>query len=402
MEIRTLDPLAKYVLQGKVLLNPGSALTGPMQIFIENDRITEIRSLDLADSPNTEGFQIIDYRDQIICPGLIDCHVHLALDGQDFKGSVERWSNSEALKNHFVESLFRYLSSGIVLLRDGGDRALATFNHVRHRSSGTFPRVLSTGQAIRLPNSYGSFLGTDIHDRQDICHLLNQLLAQGAQWVKVLVTGLVSFQEFGKVGTVQISQEDLTFLVREAHTRGLAVMAHANGDQGVTQAIKARVNSIEHGYFMSMDTLNLMADHQIPWVPTIIPVAAQLQEDKRSAWTPDQQKVIDQTINYHLENIAKGQAKGILIGAGSDAGAGGVEHGPGLLRELNLLGQAGLSGQQVLATATHNAATICDQDKDYGRISPGKKPALLILSADPTTNLRTLENPTALVLPAKY
>jgi imidazolonepropionase-like amidohydrolase len=241
------------------------------------------------------------------------------------------------------------------------------------------PVVMASGKALRKNGGYGSFLGTGAAPGE-LAKVMKGLLKENINQVKVLVSGIVSFKEYSKVGGVQFTLKELEQIVRIAADHGLKVMAHASSDEAVQICIKAGVHSIEHGYFISVDSLKAMADQRIAWVPTVVPVAVQNQglDGSLTAETA----VIEHTYRRQLQMIRLAQKLGVILGVGTDAGAVGVQHGTGYLRELQLYQEAGLTAEETLMAATRNGAYIIGMQDSLGVISPGRPAYLLVLEGD--------------------
>jgi imidazolonepropionase-like amidohydrolase len=313
-----------------------------------------------------------------VIPGLIDCHVHLAFDGLNGQPQhSEELSVTEGLQDKLVSDL----THGIVAVRDGGDRGgigLACrdmVNNVELKG----PVVMASGTALRKHGGYGSFLGTGAAPGE-LAKVMKGLLKGNINQVKVLVSGIVSFKEYSRVGRVQFTLKELEQIVRIAADHGLEVMAHASSDEAVQLCINAGVHSIEHGYFISEDSLKAMADRGIAWVPTVVPVAVQSQGMDESLTA--QTAVIEHTYRRQLRMIRIAQKLGVILGVGTDAGAVGVQHGTGYLKELQLYQDAGLTEEETLMAATRNGAYIIGMEKSLGIISPGRPAHLLVVEGD--------------------
>jgi imidazolonepropionase-like amidohydrolase len=218
---------------------------------------------------------------------------------------------------------------------------------------------------------------------------VSRLAAAGARQIKVLVSGIVSFKEYGRVGPIHFSQEELKTIVEEAHSLGLTVMAHANSDQAVTMAASAGVDSLEHGYFISRDSLKMLAELNIPWVPTLIPVAAWSLKPGVRNINPEHRKIAERTYRQHQAMIAEASAMGITLGVGTDSGALGVQHGNGYLKELELYREAGLSPAEILQAATANGARIVGLEQGAGLVLPGSPANLIAVAGNFLKDLKT-------------
>ncbi|MCL2336067.1 MAG: amidohydrolase family protein, partial [Firmicutes bacterium] len=280
MQIIKLDSGKNYILKAGAVIDgrQGNIMQGG-NIFIAGGLIAALSPGD--DFPFTHPFHPcretvrLDMAGLTLMPPLVDCHVHLALDGKDFAAACQRWEQPDQIARQVQEELADTMARGILAVRDGGDRAgvsLAAREQVKTgRWSG--PVIRSPGFALRKPGAYGSFLGSGL-EMAKLGQQLDYLVQNKVDLVKVIVSGVVSFKEYGRVGPVQFSAAELAAIVRGARTRGLPVMAHASSETAVRLALTAGVDTVEHGYFLSRESLQQMAEQDIAWVPTVIPVAA--------------------------------------------------------------------------------------------------------------------------------
>jgi len=336
------------------------------------------------------GEKFYDLAGCTVLPGLIDCHVHLALDGQDFARSVRRWEDPAAslavIEGHLADTL----AAGIVAVRDGGDRRLLA----RHAAGleRRLPEVISTGRALRVKGKYGSFLGPGL-DAAHLPAVVTDLAAKGIRQVKVLISGIVSFKRYGQAGALQFDRSALEAICRTARDLGLKVMAHASSDEAVRAALLAGADSIEHGYFLTQETLALMADKNVAWVPTIVPVAVRLTSPFRQSHPPEELAVIERVVRRQQEMAALACEMGVRIGAGTDAGAAGVRHGLSFTDELKLLLAGGLPFSQAIRAATANAVSITGATGAPGVIAPGREANLIAVRGDLEGNIDLLRKP---------
>ena len=340
------------------------------------------------------GWEVVSLPELTILPAFIDCHVHVALDGVDFTAAVERWADDNAWLGQVKAALDHSLDSGLATIRDGGDNGMIGLRTKKLIEKGELegPRIIACGQGIGKVGKYGSFLGPGIANVEEACLLIDALNKQGVDWVKILISGIVSFKEYGKIGAVQFTQRELNIIIRHAHDLGLPVMAHASSDEAVSLGIKAGVDTLEHGYFVSAQSLASMAEKGIPWVPTVVPVANQLKVQPSLNHSLESREIIKRTYELQLKKIEQAQSLGVAIGIGTDAGAGGVVHGFDYFRELELFAQAGLSPREVLKGATSTSAQICGLQEEIGSIEVGKKALLIGVRGDPFQDINALQN----------
>jgi imidazolonepropionase-like amidohydrolase len=382
------------VTDGEVLKNKA--------LLISKGRIRKIISSDAAYRlAEREKIKYLYLSGITFMPGLIDCHVHFALDGVDFHQALGRWDNEVLLNEHVAKAAANFLSCGVTTVRDGGDKECIGLKVRNSIKDGSFPGPLvnASGYVLRKDGYYGTFLGAGIKSIDEGKEQIKELSHLGVDQIKIAVSGIVSFKELGKVGPVQFTQEELTALVQESHDQGLKVMAHASSDQAVRISALAGVDSIEHGFFVSTSTLELMAEKKIAWVPTVAPMALLTEEPQRKLRAPEEIEILEKTYRPHLDMIKKAETMGILLGIGTDAGAIGVEHGVSYYHEVRLFHQAGLSNLSCLQAATCQAAKIIGREGELGEITLGKVPRLTGFMGNPLNNLTVLRNPACIVLP---
>lgn len=364
-------------------------------LTIERNRIVSLDTVAKGELPEeivqSDTFFCLD-RGATLLPSLIDAHVHLALDGISFQEAVRKWESQEELRSKLEGDARSFLSCGIGMVRDGGDReAINLWFRDRVRRGGLQgPEVLAPGKALYKAGSYGSFLGSGFSSSQEIDYFLDEISSRGIDLLKVLVSGIVSFRSYGRVGKSGIQSEELDYIVEQARHRSLKVMAHASSREAVNVALDAGVDSIEHGYFLTRECLRKMASLGIAWVPTLIPVAAQVREGRKNFWAAEEIETISRTYQEQMEKLQLAEDTGVLLGMGTDSGAAGVEHGPALREEMMLYSEAGLSNIKVLQAATSRNARILGVEKLSGSLEAGMKPSLLEVKGKPLEDLSSL------------
>lgn len=259
-----------------------------------------------------------------------DVHMHMILDGVDWKAAIHR--HSQGVDEAFVhEVLAQYRQEGYTYLRDGGDRW----------GAGKRARELARDYGItyRTPlanlckrGHYGAFIGKTYENFKEYAELVRQTRADGGDFIKIMISGLMDFDRYGALTEEGLLASEIRELVHIAHEEGFAVMAHANGARTVEAAAEAGVDSVEHGAYLDGDALAAMAEGGTVWVPTISTVA-NLKGKGRF-----EEAAVERIFESGAANIRAFAAMGGLIGCGSDAGAWAVTHGCGteerLLQEI--------------------------------------------------------------------
>ncbi len=221
---------------------------------------------------------------------------------------------------------------------------------------------------------------------------------QGMDHIKLIQSGINSLDHFGLQTAPQFSETELALVRQFAQARGLPIMVHANGRDAVQSALSAGCESIEHGYFMGQDNLHRMADRQVFWVPTAIPMAALTRDGVLS---PAMADVAHCTLEHQLKQIASAHQSGVRIALGTDAGSMGADHGSAVRRELALLVDAGLPLPQAVQCATLNAAQLMGL-KYRGALQPGWRADFIALHGRPEHLPASLEKIAGLCIQGRW
>lgn len=358
---------------------------GPWRVAVENGTITAIEPA----APGTKA----DMAGAFLMPGLTEAHAHLFLDGSLIDSGAR---NAQAQASAFGmlatgrRNLDKSARAGITLVRDAGDRY--GINHALRTelcNGKSLPLTLrSSGAALKRAKRYGAFIGHDVGEGEALpaavaerCNSLDGASEGASDDIKIILTGVVDFTAHIVKGEPQFDRDELSLIVRSAHAHGRKTFAHCSGLAGLTVAVAAGVDSIEHGYFMNREILEQMADKRIAWVPTFAPVAFQRAAPQHAGWDRTTVANIARLLDDHATHVALAHALGVAVLAGSDAGSPGVDHGTGLIDELLHLYQAGLPMQAVLRAATSLPRRLWDDDGS--RIAKGQPADMILLDQSP-------------------
>ena len=284
---------------------------------------------------------------------LIDAHVHLA-SNHLFNRLVWEGAGREKRVGWIRALLKEYKKQGIYVLRDGGDAIFAS-KLAREIAAEEGMIYRSPIFALYKKNRYGSFLGKPIRDLEDFKKEFKILLEHKPDHLKIILTGLVDFKQYGESGEVAFKGPELQYMVDAAKDRGLPVMVHANGREGVERAAAAGVHTIEHGYLISEAQVYRMAEKGIIWIPTLAPLGNILRTLDRK-FGRKERAVISRVYTKQVENIRKAVEMGLKIALGSDAGAYAVVHGQGLFNELEHMQRIGLSRGELKKMCSENGS----------------------------------------------
>ncbi len=248
-----------------------------------------------------------------------DCHMHMLLDGIDWKAAISR--HTAAPDEAFIHKILQtYARLGYTYLRDGGDRW----------GAGKKARELAPqyGITYRTPLSplckaghYGSFIGETYENMKAYAALVQKLRHLGCDFIKIMISGLMDFNQYGVLTEDGLPKEEIRELIHIAHEEGFSVMAHCNGARTAEAAATYGVDSIEHGAYLDSDALAAMAENSTVWVPTLSTIG-NLRGGGRFA-----EDAVQRILDSALENCASFASLGGLIAPGTDAGAWRVPHG---------------------------------------------------------------------------
>lgn len=400
MNLLKINPNKKYLLLPDTLWD--GAATQPMRnqaVLISNGLIKKVLPAHLTDQlPGTE---VINLPGIFLMPGLVDCHVHFSMNCANLFQAIDDWFNRPtAVMDLARQAATDYLANGVLAVRDGGDKMNIGLMVRNHINKGDFPGplVTATGQALFRHGKYGDFLGPGVTSFPDALTQIDKFKETGIDQLKVILSGLVSFKEYGLVGAVQFSTTELTEIVKKAHGLGLKVMTHASSVRAVETAIAAGVDSVEHGYFVLRSQLEIMADKNIAWIPTLAPLG-NLVASGQIPYPGADGDVIKRSFELQLARVYEAHQLGVNLGIGTDAGANQVWHGCSYHQEIQYYAMAGLANKDIIRMATGISAKIVGQEDKLGSMLPGKAPFLIGLAGNPFDSLTSLKLPCIVIIP---
>lgn len=245
-----------------------------------------------------------------------DCHIHMVLDAVDWKASIARGIRDD----HIRLVLQHYRDQGYGYLRDGGDR-WGVGKRARELAQDYGIQYRTPLAPLYKEGHYGRFIGLYWKDLKDFARLVALQRNQGADFIKIMISGLMDFDRFGVLTEPGLSPEEIRQLCHIAHEEGFAVMAHCNGADTAIAAALAGVDSIEHGAYLNEDALQAMKEAGTVWVPTLSTIGNLLGKGRF------QEDAVSRILDSALCNASRFRELGGLLAPGTDAGAWAVPHG---------------------------------------------------------------------------
>ena len=388
----TIAIVAAHLIDGK-----SDQVRDGLAVLIEGDRIIAIGDVEIIPADA----RVIDLGSATILPGLIDTHVHPLIREDDYQTDHLRESSAaKALRG--LKAVQDSLYAGWTSLRIAGDDDVfyAPVEIRRAIDRGIFegPRLAVAPHYLSITGGGGDINffspeqdliadGLIVDGADEVRRAVREEIKYGADWIKLLVTG--AFMSAGdNPKDVHFSPEELEVAVAEATRLGVPVMAHAHSAEGVKQAVRAGVRSIEHGTFIDAEGVRLMVEHGTYLVPTIYIGDYYINESPDS---PAQQKMVELSKKYRAEflaNIGAAIRAGVKVTVGSDFGG----YDPLInAREFASLVEAGMTPMQAIQAGTSVAAELLEWEDRVGTIEAGKLADIVAVSGNPLEDLSELE-----------
>jgi imidazolonepropionase-like amidohydrolase len=371
---------------GRIFDGTGSAIA-EADIVIGDGKIIDV-------GVRLDGDEQVDVRGLAVLPGFYDCHVHVMVSGIDLVRRLQRPFSYQFFQA--ARNLAATLDCGITTVRDAGGADLGVQRAV---DDGLVdgPRLQISISALSqtgghgdgwLPSGITTFLMSPHPGRppglvdgpEEMRKRVREIIRAGADVIKVHTSGgVLSPRDSPK--HAQFRPDELAALMAEAAAAGLPVMAHAQATDGIKNALRAGVRSIEHGIYLDDEAIDLMLRNGAWLVPTLIAPHAVLRAASAGSQLPDGVAAkAEDVMAAHASSFARAVAAGVKIAMGTDSGVG--PHGSNL-DELPLMAAGGMTPAQVLAATTSSAAELLRIGDETGSITPGKRADLVVLAGDP-------------------
>jgi imidazolonepropionase-like amidohydrolase len=336
------------------------------------------------------GAATLDFAGATLLPGLVDVHVHLvASGGPDLAASLPK---SEAERTiAAVVNARRQLEAGVTLVRDLGAPGAEAVLVGRAVEAGTIagPRVVAAGPAVTMTGGHIPYLGRVTDGVEAMRAAVRANLAMGARCIKVVATGGVLTPGVDPREPAY-TQPELDALVSEAHRFGLTVAAHAIGEGGVAAALRAGVDSIEHGMFLDDAAIELILRTGARLTPTFLAPHGILGGPSVPGWIKDRARPAAEA---QVRSFRAAIQAGVPAVAGTDAGTPDNPHG-GVAREVAFMVEAGLDVLLAVKAATGEAADLLGVP-DRGVLRQGAAADVLVAGGDVAADVGALGRPVA-------
>jgi imidazolonepropionase-like amidohydrolase len=381
---------------GRLIDVRNGQVTKDAYVLIQDERIKAITT----SAP--KGDAVIDMSRYTIVPGLIDCHAHILSDPTTQTPGKYLMTSAPQATVRGVANLQIWLAHGFTALRDAGEEfpSYPQFALREGVAKGliTGPRIVAAGSFVSVTGGHGDgdLLSPDkpglqqpntVDTVDDVNRIVRRDIKYGADWIKLMATGGV-MDPISDYRVQELSDEQMARAVEVAHRAGRKVMAHAEGTIGIKAAVRAGVDSIEHGTMLDDEGAQMMAQRGTWLVPTLYCFQHDLETGLSKGRDPrsmakgidivkEQGPAFQRALKYHLK-----------IAYGVDD----ADVDESLSKEFGALVRGGMTPLQALQAATINGATLLSLDKDMGTIEPGKYADLVAVSGDPLSDITVMEH----------
>lgn len=397
--IQTITSQTTYILCGQLVDTEKGKINAKKTILVEGSKIIDVLDGYIMPKNGT----MIDLRDKVVMPGLIDMHVHLEME-YDNKTQIRKYIANEAdIAYNSVKFAEKTLLNGFTTVRDlGGTGVNISLRNAINQGKIVGPRVFTAGKSIATTGGHADptngsnreLIGDPgpkegvVNSVEDAKKAVRQRYKNGADCIKITATGgVLSVAKSGD--NPQFTVEEVKAICDMAKDYGMHVAAHAHGDEGMKRAILGGVKTIEHGTYMSDETMDLMIKYDAYLVPTITAGKEVAEKAKVKGFYPEIVVPKALAVGPQIQGtFGRAYKKGVKIAFGTDAGV--FKHGVNG-KEFGFMVEAGMPAMETLQSATITNAKILKMEDEIGQIKKGFIADIIAVDENPLKNIGTME-----------
>lgn len=358
-------------------------------IVIDDGSIVDVVSM--SEFPATPDAEVIDVSENIVMPGIIDCHVHLSIDGDaDPIGQVV--ADSDALSAlRMAKNAERTIAAGITTVRDLGAKNHVDISFRRALDQGMYtaaPRLVLSGQPVTMTGGHCWQFGREANGADDVRRAAREQIRAGADCVKLMATGGILTQG-NEIGAAQLEEAEMRAAIEEADKAGKLTAVHAHGASGIKNGIRAGVHSVEHAYYLDDEGIDMMLAAGTWLVPTAAAVDLVVTNGIEAGIPADVVEKAEAAIESQRATCRNAMRSGVKIAMGTDAGTPYNRHGENM-QELEAMVAVGMSPMEAICASTRQGAELLGLADRLGTVEKGKIADLLVVEGDPLEDISIL------------
>jgi imidazolonepropionase-like amidohydrolase len=377
-------------IDGPVITGDGRILEHAT-ILVEGEKIVKVAPGGISLPPTAEK---IPLDGMTLLPGFIDAHVHICLDGSPDPITTLSNENQTVTTLKAARAARQTLMAGVTAIRDMGGKDGIDLGLRQAIGSGLIPgpRMLASGRLICMTGGHGWQMGREANGTDEVRRAAREQIKAGADIVKLMATGGVMTPAV-EPGSEQLTEAEMRAGIEEAHKAGRKTATHAMGTRGILNALRAGIDSIEHGVYLDEEAVALMAERNIPLVPTI---SALYFIETRGIEAGIPAYAVEKTLTvkpHHLASVRMAREAGVPVAAGTDAGTPFNLHGHNLSEIKLLVDYGGFTPQAAIEAGTRVSARVLGLDDKLGTIEEGKLADIVLVQGNPLDDIGLLLEP---------
>jgi imidazolonepropionase-like amidohydrolase len=378
--------MAIAFVDGTVVVGDGRVLEHAT-VLVKGERIEKVVEKNIRIPKDA---QKIPMDGQVLLPGFIDSHIHICLDSSPDPMTSALTESQTMTTLKAAKAARQTLLAGITSVRDMGGKDGIDLELKQAINLGLIPgpRMLASGKLICMSGGHGWQVGLEANGVDAVRKAAREQIKAGVDIVKLMATGGVLTPDV-EPGSEQLTEAEMKAGVEEAHKAGRKTATHAMGTKGILNALRAGIDSIEHGVYLDEEAVSLMVAKNVPLIPTLSALFNILNKGIEAGIPAFAVKKTLKVKPFHLESIRMAREAGVSIAMGTDAGTPFNIHGDNL-RELKLLVDCGFSPMDAIEAGTRIAAQVLGMENQLGTIEEGKLADLVLIEGNPLEDIEIL------------
>lgn len=389
------------LIDGLLIDGTGAEPVTSATIVIDGGRIAQVGLTEQVEVPVTA--EKIDVAGKTILPGLIDAHVHLF--GITSLNQMT-WVIDEPQVRTIRAAMdaWRCLDAGFTTVRDAGGMLAIYVKRAIEEGAIVGPHIVASGLVISQTAGHGDmhFVPVEWNQRAQIARLADgvpevrkaarEQLREGADMLKIFTTGGI-MSEKDKPTACQYSMDEIRAFVEEARNAGVRTGTHAQGTQGIKNAVLAEVNNVDHGVYLDDEVIALMVERGTTLVPTLSVLEAIVRHGRKEGVLEASVRKAESVQEAHIASFRKAWAAGVVCGLGTDYLSDPRSPMGANADELVMyVKKVGLSPMEAIVCATRNNAMVLGLEDEIGTLEAGKQADLIVVDGDPLADISVLRD----------